>query len=526
MSEVLDELGPTGLVFTVGDQPLTIPALVGLATGELRPALGAEARDRMKRSADLVATLHDRGEDIYGVTTSVGGSVGTSVPPSHSANLSLNVLRMHGVGSGRILDDVEAGAVVAARLSSLARGQSGVRPEVADLLIDLLDARALPRIPSEGSVGASGDLTPLSYVAAVLVGEREVSFRGEEIDARSALRAIGRAPLKLRPKEGLALMNGTSVSTALACLSWHRARRLARLAASLTAMTSVAIRGNAEHFDDRLQAAKPHPGQRRVAHWIREDMAGGTPSVETPARLQDRYSVRCAPHVIGVLEDALDWTRATLETELNGVSDNPIVDLESGNILHGGNFYGGHVGFACDALKLAVANVACLLDRQIMLLCNPAENAGLPADLVGVAEPVACAHNGFKAASIAASSLAAEALKQTMPASAFSRSTELHNQDKVPMATIAARDLTRVLELSEQVAAISLLAACQAQDLRGISVTGRIAGLRQRVRSVVPMLREDRRMDRDLAAVLELLRKDELFPGTEIGEEPLGVTRA
>jgi histidine ammonia-lyase len=199
-----------------------------------------------------------------------------------------------------------------------------------------------------------------------------------------------------------------------------------------------------------------------------------------------------------------------LETELDSVSDNPIVDLESEEILHGGNFYGGHVAFVCDSLKAAVANVACLVDRQIMLLCHPAENGGLPTDLVGVEGPEACIHNGFKAASIAASSMAAEALKQAIPASLFSRSTELHNQDKVPMATTAARDLIRVLELSEQVVAIGLLAVCQAHDLRGVPSSDRIGAIRATIRSAVPVLREDRRMDLDIQAVLELLRTDAL----------------
>ena len=499
----------------IGDQPLRIDDVVGLANGRSRAVLASSARDRMKRSADILSRLHERGGDIYGVTTSVGGSVGTQVPAAQASDLSLNVMRMHGIGTGRVLDDVESAAVMATRLSSLAQGLSGIRPEVADRMIELLEARALPRIPSEGSVGASGDLTPLSYVAAVLVGEREVMFGGREVDAAAALRELGLVPLKLLPKESLALMNGTSMTTALACLAWSRARRLARIASTLTAMTSIAIDGNATHFDRRLHAAKPHPGQGRVAQWIRADLDGLQPKTE-PSRLQDRYSVRCAPQIIGVLVDSLSWSETVIETELNGVSDNPIVDIESETILHGGNFYGGHIGFVCDSLKTAVANVACLLDRQVMLLCNPAENAGLPADLVGVSGADACVHNGFKAASIAASSLTAEAMKLTMPASAFSRSTELHNQDKVPMATTAARDFLRVLELSENVAGIALLAACQALDLRKSTGKGNAADLHRAVREVVPRLGADRRMDNDHAAVVDLMRSDRL---------PLGDTR-
>ncbi len=509
MKEPRSSRMPGAAVRVIGDVPLAIEDLVALARGDVKPALASGARDRMKRGADIVAALHERGGEIYGVTTSVGGSLGTAVPAARAAALSLNVLRMHGCGAGRMLDDVEAAAVVVARLSSLAKGQSGVRPEVAERLIELLVAGVLPQMPSEGSVGASGDLTPLSYLAAVLIGEREVRFRGEERAASEVLAELGMTPLALGPKEALGLMNGTSVSTALACLCWSRADRLARLASTLSAMTSVAIGGNPVHFDDRIHAAKPHPGQREVARWIREDLTG-TPGLAAPLRLQDRYSVRCAPHVIGVLVDALRFSREMLETELGSVSDNPIVDLDAEEILHGGNFYGGHVAFVCDSLKAAVANVACLVDRQIMLLCHPAENGGLPTDLVGVEGPEACIHNGFKAASIAASSMAAEALKQAIPASLFSRSTELHNQDKVPMATTAARDLIRVLELSEQVVAIGLLAVCQAHDLRGVARAGPLGAVRAAIRCAVPGLREDRRMDLDIQAVLDLLRTDAL----------------
>ena len=287
------------------------------------------------------------------------------------------------------------------------------------------------------------------------------------------------------------------------------ARRLSRLASAASAMASHATLGNPSHFDALIHEAKAHPGQMQVAQWIREDLQG-LPT-QKAQRLQDRYSIRCAPQVIGVLEDGLSFGRLVLERELNGVSDNPIVAVERDAILHGGNFYGGHVAFVCDALKTAVANVACLLDRQIMLICNPAENGGLPANLVGVEGPQACTHNGFKAVTIAASSLAAEALKLTLPASAFSRSTELHNQDKVPMATLAARDLLRVVEISEQVAAMALLVCAQAYDLRGGALSGPSAALQERVRENVPKLDADRRMDHDIAALLQALRADRLL---------------
>jgi histidine ammonia-lyase len=284
-------------------------------------------------------------------------------------------------------------------------------------------------------------------------------------------------------------------------------------------MVSEATRGNPEAFDPRIADWRPHPGQRRAAAWIREDLgsAGSRPGWQ-PLRLQDRYSVRCAPQVIGVLVDAARFAGDVLEVEVNGANDNPLVDPDTGDVLHGGNFYGGHVGFALDALKVAVASVADLADRQLVLLCVPETSGGLPANLVGAEGANAVAHHGFKAMQIAASALAAEAAKLTVPASAFSRSTESHNQDKVSMGTIAARDALRVLELSETVLAILLLAACQACELRarvepGAPVSPRSRALRDALRKAVPSLREDRRQDLDIARVLELWRMDALPVG-------------
>ena len=324
-------------------------------------------------------------------------------------------MRFHGCGTGRILDETESAAVVAVRLASLARGYSGVRPLLLERLCDFLNLRLLPRIPEEGSVGASGDLTPLSYLAAALLGEREVSLRGEVISAADGLARAGLEPLALRARESLAIMNGTSVMAALGCLGFTRALRLARWASALTAIGCDTMRGNPAHFDARIFALKPHPGTQRCAAWIRADLVAARPAPgpPQPARLQDRYSLRCAPHVIGVLLDALDFSRSMLEIELNGVSDNPLVDPDSGDILHGGNFYGGHLCFALDGLKTAVANVADLLDRQLCLLCDPATSGGLPANLVAAPEPASVAHHGFKAMQITASALTAEALKLT-----------------------------------------------------------------------------------------------------------------
>jgi histidine ammonia-lyase len=487
-------------VLRIGSGAITIEQLLAAARGELPVALeaGAKFRERLEAGRAALEAALAAGRPVYGVTTGVGASVGTHVPAAERQAMALNLLRFHGCGTGRLLDEEAAAAVVVARLVSLARGYSGVRPALLERLCALLDRRILPCIPEEGSVGASGDLTPLSYLAALLVGEREALVDGQVMPAAEALAAAGLEPLVLEPKESLALMNGTSVMTALACLAAGRAARVARLAAGVTALASHAVAGNPAHFAPEIFELKPHRGTRRAGAWIREDLAGSAP--REPARLQDRYSIRCAPHVIGVLLDALDFAREQLEVELNGVNDNPIVDPESGEVHHGGNFYGGHVAFVMDGLKAAVASVADLLDRQLQLLCVPETSGGLPANLIrGVA------HHGFKAMQIGTSALAAEALKLTLPAASFSRSTESHNQDKVSMGTLAARDGLRVVELTETVAAMTLLAACQASELRG-APPPRLAALLAAVRAEIPAVSADRRQDLDIARVLALHR--------------------
>ena len=490
----------------IGRTPLTVEDIVALAEGRARPVLDPDPayRARIAAGADHLAQRLAAGEVVYGVTTGFGDSCVTAVAAEFTAQMPVNLMRFHGCGTGRVLEPVEAAAVVAVRLAALARGWSGVRPVVLERLRALLERRVLPCIPAEGSVGASGDLTPLSYVVAALVGERECWVDGRVVAAGEALAGAGIEALTLAPKESLALMNGTSVMVGLGCLAYARARRLARLCAALTAMASDVLGGNPAHFDDRIFAAKPHPGQRACARWIREDIEAVRGA---PPRIQDRYSIRCAPHVIGVLLDALPWIREALEIETNGANDNPLIDPETGDVLHGGNFYGGHACFALDALKTAVANLADLVDRQIAQICNPDMSNGLPANLVGRTGADRAAHHGFKAMQISSSALAAEALKLTMPASVFSRSTECHNQDKVSMGTIAARDCLRILELTETVAAIGALALCQAVDLRaGANCHRRSRAMHAAVRAQVAMVDADRRQDHDIAALLAMYR--------------------
>lgn len=496
-----------------GAAPITIEAVVALAEGRARALLddGEEPRGRIRASVAALARRLGAGQPVYGVSTGFGESCTNRVSGHDVSALPLNLVRFHGCGTGVILSDVEAASVVAARIASLVRGHSAVREEVLEALCTLLNAGVQPCIPAEGSVGASGDLTPLSYVAALLIGEREARLRGRIVPAAVALAEAGVAPIRLAPKEGLALMNGTSAMTGLACLAFERSCRLARLAVALTAMLCDVLRGNRSHFHHRLFELKPHPGQMLAARWLREDIEYRPEEGAHAGRIQDRYSIRCAPHVIGVLLDVDSEVRRILEIELNSVNDNPIVDGEQDLVLHGGNFYGGHVCQAMDSLKAALASVADLMDRQMVLLCNPVTNNGLPADLVGRVGPDRTAHHGFKAMQIATSALAAEALKLSMPAAVFSRSTESHNQDKVSMGTIAARDCLRTVELAERIGAILLLACCQAVDLRQMQGCHRRSrALHAAVRALVSFNDADRRQDLDIAAVLARYARREL----------------
>nr|WP_265468609.1 aromatic amino acid ammonia-lyase [Arenimonas daejeonensis] len=398
------------------------------------------------------------------------------------------------------------------RLQSLAQGVSGVSLGLLRQLEALLAHDILPLIPAEGSVGASGDLTPLSYVAAALCGEREVWHQGQVKPAADALAAHDLSPLRLRPKEGLAIMNGTAVMTALACLAFGRADHLGRLATRITAYNVVASAGNAHHFDQTLFAVKPHPGQQRVAARLRADLAADRPP-RNEQRLQDRYSLRCAPHVIGVLEDALPWLRANLENELNSANDNPIIDAEQEMVLHGGHFYGGHIAFAMDSLKNLVANLADLLDRQMALLVDARYNHGLPANLSAASGDRASLNHGLKALQISVSAWTAEALKLTMPASVFSRSTECHNQDKVSMGTIAARDALRVIELTEQVTAALLVTARQGIALRraldgGAQLATAPEAMYADLAARLPLVVEDRALDVELRQLLAAIRAE------------------
>ncbi|EIT7026676.1 aromatic amino acid lyase [Vibrio vulnificus] len=490
---------------TFGQGRLTIEDVAAIAQGAKATLNNSvEFTAKIDRGVAFLERLLKEEGVIYGVTTGYGDSCTVAIPPQLVEELPLHLTRFHGCGLGKILTHEQARAVLATRLCSLSQGVSGVSHDLLNQIVTLINHDISPRIPEEGSVGASGDLTPLSYLAAALVGEREVIYQGEERATAEVYAELGIQPIKLRPKEGLALMNGTSVMTALACLAYKRAEYLAQLSTKITAMVSVAMHGNDFHFDEALFAVKPHPGQQQIAAWLRDDLKADKPPRNSD-RLQDRYSLRCAPHVIGVVQDSLPWLRQMIENELNSANDNPIIDGDNERVLHGGHFYGGHIAMAMDTLKTGIANLADLLDRQMAQLMDYKFNNGLPFNLSGAEGERKPINHGFKAVQIGISAWTAEALKHTMPASVFSRSTECHNQDKVSMGTIAARDCLRVLELTEQVSAASLLAATQGIEIRRRRgeldenhMSDRLKAICSSVLNEFEFVTEDRPLEKDL----------------------------
>ncbi|MCC3771306.1 aromatic amino acid ammonia-lyase [Streptomyces sp. UNOC14_S4] len=522
---------------TIDGHTLTVGDVVSAARGEDAPrvVLSEDTVRRMLMSIELKGQVIEAGVPVYGVTSGFGDSNTRQISGKKAEDLQKNLIRFLSCGIGPTAPEDVIRATMIIRANCLARGYSAVRPEVVELLLECLNRDVLPPIPERGSVGASGDLVPLSYVASVVTGTGRALHEGVEKPSAEALAAVGLEPAVLEAKEGLALVNGTSFMSGFAATALHDAGELAFTADLCTALASQVLQGNPMHFAPFIFEQKPHSGTIRSAHTIREllgDPEDRDPGVaqrdaslseagfrELEEPIQDRYSIRCAPHVTGVLRDTLDWATNWVDIEINSSNDNPLFDVGAGVVRNGGNFYGGHVGQAMDALKTAAASVADLLDRQLELVVDEKFNNGLTPNLIPRFEEDswdAGMHHGFKGMQIAASGLTAEALKNTMPATSFSRSTEAHNQDKVSMATIAARDARTVVELVRQVAAIHLLALAQAADLRGTEVlSAPTKAAYDLVRSVSPTMEGDRPLEGDIQRVASLIATGALRSAAE-----------
>lgn len=488
-------------------------------------------RDRIASSRALNEELVSRGMPIYGVTTGIGSSVDRHVGGDRVTKLQANLITYMGCGLGDYLPVEECRAMLLARVNCFAKGYSGVRLALIERLTELLNRDIIPCVPLRGSLGASGDLIPSSYLGAVVMGRREVYHQGVVRPTEAVYREVGLRPLPLESKEGLAILNGTAFMTGVGALAALDAERLGIVADACTALAIEVLLGITGPFAPFLHTVKPHPGlaasAARIArllggsHLARDyyevvealgTMKEGVRRVDV--KIQDKYSLRCAPHCIGALYDMIRWIRETLEVELNSSNDNPLYDLDAEVVRSGGNFSGYHIGMAMDTLKTAVASVGDNLDRQLALVIDETYNNGLGMACVHPLppeHPEAGTRHGVKSLQLLISAVTAEALNACVPMTVFSRSTGTHNQDKVSMGAIAARQAREVVGLVQEVAAIHLIVLCQAADRRDAAklapATRRVY---EAVRSVSPYVEEDRELREDIQRVVGLIRSGEL----------------
>jgi histidine ammonia-lyase len=485
---------------------LTLPQLRAIWAAPVRTTLAPHAWSAIDAAAAAVAAIVATGTPAYGINTGFGKLANTHIDAADLARLQTNLIRSHAVGVGPALDDGVVRIILATKVASLARGYSGVQRAVVELLIGMLNADILPRIPAKGSVGASGDLAPLAHVTLALMGEGAVRHDGRDIPAAAALSAAGLAPITLAAKEGLALINGTQVSVALALQGLFLAERVLAAAIGSGALSVDAARGSDAPFDPRIHAIRGQVGQIDVATRYRELLAGSAirrSHLTNDDRVQDPYSLRCQPQVMGACLDLLRRAADVLAVEANAVTDNPLLFATptGWEVLSGGNFHAEPVAFAADTLALALAEVGALSERRIALLID-ATLSGLPPFLVRDAG----LNSGFMIAHVTAAALASENKSLAHPASVDSLPTSANQEDHVSMAPFAARRLTELAHNSAYIVAIEWLAAAQGIEFhRPLRTSDALEALLAKLRACVPFYAEDRVFTPDIEAVHRMI---------------------
>ncbi len=471
--------------------------------------LAGDWRGAVNAAAQTVADLIASGDVVYGVNTGFGLLARNRISDDQLRELQVRLVRSHQTGIGKPLEDDVVRLILILKAASLARGASGVRAEIVDRLIEMTNAGVLPVIPEKGSVGASGDLAPLAHMSAALIGEGTVRVAGEVMTAADGLAKAGLEPIRLQAKEGLALLNGTQVSTALALKGLFAIEDGFEAALVAGALSVDAMKGSDTPFDARIHALRGHQGQINVAAALRAIMAGSRirESHLDCDRVQDPYSLRCQPQVMGACLDQISHAAGILEREANAVSDNPLVFAEAGEILSGGNFHAEPVAMAADTLAVAVAEVGALSERRTALLIDPAMS-GLPAFLVG--DPGL--NSGFMIAQVTSAALASENKSLAHPASVDSMPTSANQEDHVSMATFAARRLTTMAENTANIVAIELLAALQGLEFHNpLASSPALEKVRTTIHAKVPPYDQDRPFTADIEAVNAMIADHSLI---------------
>lgn len=488
-------------------------------------ALPESARPQVERAARVVAKAAAGAAPVYGVNTGFGKLASKRVSPEETQKLQHNLILSHCCGVGRPLPEPVVRLMIVLKLASLGRGASGVRWELLELLSAMLQRGLTPVIPAQGSVGASGDLAPLAHLTAPLIGEGEAWVDGERLPGALAMQRVGLTTTELVAKEGLAMINGTQLSTALALAALFETQRLLHVGLVAGALSLDAAMGSSAPFRPELHELRGHPGQIAVARTLRALLEGSEirdSHRENDERVQDPYCLRCQPQVMGACQDLVSQVARSMHREANAVTDNPLVLPETEEILSGGNFHAEPVAFAADQLALAVAEIGSIAERRIAMLVDPALNHGLPAFL----SPDPGVNSGFMIAEVTAAALYSENKQRAAPASVDSTPTSANQEDHVSMAAHGARRLLPMLDNLGQILGIELLLAAQGVELRGpLKTSEPLQRVIERIRQDVPALGDDRYMAPDLAQAATLARSRELLElaGAELFP-PLEVT--
>ena len=496
-------------------QQLTLAEIAAVALGNDKVEISAAARSRILASRKVIDEIIERDTVVYGVNTGFGKLADVRVPHNELRELQLNLVRSHACGIGRPLSEPEVRAMMLLRANVLTLGFSGIRLEMVEMLCEMLNRGLHPVIPEKGSVGASGDLAPLAHLALSLIGEGETFFQGERLEGGEALRRAKLKPAHLEAKEGLALLNGTQAMHAVGGLSVLRGKRLARVADVAGAMTLEALKGTPAAFDPRLQEARPHPGQKAVAEHLLFLLKGSEirkSHLKNDPRVQDAYSLRCMPQVHGAIRGALAHCEDVLLIESGSATDNPLVFIESGDVISGGNFHGAPLALGLDYAAIAVTDLMSISERRIERLVNPDLSEGLPAFLAR--HPGT--QSGFMIAHVAAAALLTEARVLAHPASIDNVPTSAGKEDHVSMGMTSALKLRSIVDLAENLLAIELLAGAEGLEHRrplkaGTGVERAFAA----VRKIAQPLTQDRSLSRDIARVAEAIQRGDFDSGHE-----------
>ena len=484
---------------------MTLAELRAIAEGTVVLDLDQACAGPVERAAAVVREIVGAGKVAYGITTGFGKLAQTRIPADQLAQLQVNLVRSHAAGVGPPLPAAAVRLMLALKINNLARGFSGVRMHLIDALVRLYNSDVLPIVPAKGSVGASGDLAPLAHLSAVLIGEGEVLVDGQSVPARDGLARAGLEPIVLGPKDGLSLLNGTQASCALALLGLFEAEEIFAAAVAAGALSIDAAQGSDTPFDPRIHAVRGHRGQSDVAAVYLRLLEGSAirKSHLTCDRVQDPYSLRCQPQVMGACLDLTRHAAQAFLIEANAVSDNPLVFAEDHAVLSGGNFHGEPVAMAADMLAIAIAEIGAISERRIALLVDPTLS-GLPPFLVKDSG----LNSGFMIAQVTAAALASENKTLAHPASVDSLSTSANQEDHVSMSAFAARRLAEMADNTRAIVAIELIAAAQGIDLRAPLKTSKtLEQIKARLRARIPFYDRDRRFAPDIAAATAMTRE-------------------